>query len=254
LNQKENLSVYTLNVIVFIMKKIFFKNENRGHANHGWLESYHTFSFASYHDPSKIHFGALRVLNDDTVKGGMGFGKHPHENMEIVSIPLEGILEHQDSLGNKTLIKKGEVQIMSAGTGIYHSEKNHESKETVKFLQIWVFPKIKNIEPRYDQKFFERKDRLNKFQTIVSPLESEEDGVKINQDAWFSLIETDQKEIYELKKPENGIFVFLLEGKIKIDSEVLNKRDGIGIYDTKNVTFDSVEKSEILIMEIPMKF
>jgi quercetin 2,3-dioxygenase len=236
------------------MKTIFFSNTDRGHANHGWLNSYHTFSFGGYHNPSKMNFGALRVLNDDTVNGGMGFGKHPHDNMEIVSIPLEGGLEHQDSMGNKTLIKKGEVQIMSAGTGVFHSEKNESGKAPVKFLQIWVFPDKKNIEPRYDQKIFDLAARKNKFQTVVSPLGTSDEGVKINQNAWFSLVDLENENTltYNLKDTNNGVYVFVLEGELEIDGQKLSKRDGLGITETELVTIKSSQDAEVLLMEIPM--
>jgi quercetin 2,3-dioxygenase len=236
------------------MKTIFFSNTDRGHANHGWLNSYHTFSFAGYHNPSKMNFGALRVLNDDTVNGGMGFSKHPHDNMEIVSIPLEGGLEHQDSMGNKTLIKKGEVQIMSAGTGVFHSEKNESGKAPVKFLQIWVFPDKKNIEPRYDQKIFDLAARKNKFQTVVSPLGTSDEGVKINQNAWFSLVDLENGNAltYNLKDKNNGVYVFVLEGELEIDGQKLSKRDGLGITETEFVTIKSSQDAEVLLMEIPM--
>jgi quercetin 2,3-dioxygenase len=238
------------------MKTIFFSNTDRGHANHGWLNSYHTFSFGGYHNPSKMNFGALRVLNDDTVNGGMGFSKHPHDNMEIVSIPLEGGLEHQDSMGNKTLIKKGEVQIMSAGTGVFHSEKNESGKAPVKFLQIWVFPDKKNIEPRYDQKIFDLAARKNKFQTVVSPLGTTDEGVKINQNAWFSLVDLENGNAltYNLKDKNNGVYVFVLEGEVEIDGQKLSKRDGLGITETEAVTITSSQDAEVLLMEIPMSF
>lgn len=238
------------------MKTIFFSNTDRGHANHGWLNSYHTFSFGGYHNPSKMNFGALRVLNDDTVNGGMGFSKHPHDNMEIVSIPLEGGLEHQDSMGNKTLIKKGEVQIMSAGTGVFHSEKNESGKAPVKFLQIWVFPDKKNIEPRYDQKIFDLAARKNKFQTVVSPLGTTDEGVKINQNAWFSLVDLENENTltYNLKDKNNGVYVFVLEGELEIDGQKLIKRDGLGITETELVTIKSSQDAEVLLIEIPMSF
>lgn len=238
------------------MKTLFFSNTDRGHANHGWLNSYHTFSFGGFHNPSKMNFGALRVLNDDTVNGGMGFSKHPHDNMEIVSIPLEGGLEHQDSMGNKTLIKKGEVQIMSAGTGVFHSEKNESGKAPVKFLQIWVFPDKKNIEPRYDQKVFNLSARKNKFQTVVSPLETTDEGVKINQNAWFSLVDLANGNAltYNLKDKNNGVYVFVLEGEVEIDGQKLIKRDGLGITETELVTITSSQDAEVLLMEIPMSF
>lgn len=238
------------------MKTIFFSNTDRGHANHGWLNSYHTFSFGGFHNPSKMNFGALRVLNDDTVNGGMGFSKHPHDNMEIVSIPLEGGLEHQDSMGNKTLIKKGEVQIMSAGTGVFHSEKNESGKAPVKFLQIWVFPDKKNIEPRYDQKVFNLSARKNKFQTVVSPLGTTDEGVKINQNAWFSLVDLENENTltYNLKDKNNGVYVFVLEGELEIDGQKLIKRDGLRITETELVTITSSQDAEVLLMEIPMSF
>lgn len=238
------------------MKTIFFSNTDRGHANHGWLNSYHTFSFGGYHNPNKMNFGALRVLNDDTVNGGMGFSKHPHDNMEIVSIPLEGGLEHQDSMGNKTLIKKGEVQIMSAGTGVFHSEKNESGKAPVKFLQIWVSPDKKNIKPRYDQKIFDLVARKNKFQTVVSPLGTTDEGVKINQNAWFSLVdlENENTQTYNLKDKNNGVYVFVLEGEVEIDGQKLIKRDGLGITETELVTIKSSQDTEVLLMEIPMSF
>ncbi len=238
------------------MNSELYLAKDRGHANHGWLNSYHSFSFGGYHNPNKIHFGALRVLNDDTVNGGMGFGKHPHENMEIISIPLEGKLEHQDSMGNKTIISKGEVQILSAGTGIFHSEKNHDHNMPVKFLQIWVFPDKKNIEPRYDQKAFLEEGRKNSFQTIVSPLGTNDEGIKINQNAWFSLIDLKSKEnnTYVLKNPHSGVFVFVISGEIVIDSKILNFRDAIGINNSDSFEIHGNLNSEVLLMEIPMEF
>lgn len=169
------------------MKTTLHKAATRGHANHGWLDSWHTFSFANYYDPSRIHFGALRVLNDDTVAPGMGFGRHPHDNMEIVSIPLEGDLEHGDNMGNQTVIQQGDVQAMSAGTGIVHSEKNKNNDRQVKFLQIWVFPNKRNVQPRYDQKTFSEAEKKNTLLTVVSPLDTNDGGIQIHQDAWFSL-------------------------------------------------------------------
>ena len=234
----------------------FHSSKDRGQANHGWLKSYHSFSFGSFHNPSKVNFGALRVLNDDTVNGGMGFGKHPHENMEIISIPLEGKLEHQDSMGNKTIISKGEVQILSAGTGIFHSEKNHEHDKPVKFLQIWVFPDKKDIEPRYDQQAFLQEGRKNRFQTIVSPLGTNDEGIKINQNAWLSLIDLQSKEnnTYILNNSSNGVFVFVISGEIIIDSKILKLRDGLAISDSKSFEIESNVDSEILLLEIPLEF
>ena len=235
------------------MKTILHKAATRGHADHGWLQSWHTFSFAGYNDPQRIHFGALRVLNDDTVAAGMGFGKHPHDNMEIISIPLEGALEHGDNMGTKQVIKKGDVQIMSAGTGVVHSEKNASETEPVKFLQIWVFPNKKNVSPRYDQKSFSDEERHNKLLTIVSPM-GENEGVNIYQNAWFSLgkLDKDTTLSYQLKGAGNGVYAFLLDGDVTINDIVLNKRDGLGIWDKKALSIIANIDSELLVMEVPM--
>jgi redox-sensitive bicupin YhaK (pirin superfamily) len=238
------------------MKTILHKANERGHANHGWLNSYHSFSFAGFNDPNKVHFGALRVLNDDTVSGGMGFGTHPHDNMEIISIPLSGDLEHKDSMGNTAVIKKGEVQIMSAGTGIYHSEKNKNHGEAVKFLQIWVFPKLRNINPRYDQKVFAVEDRKNRFQTIVAPLGAEQNAVGINQDAWFSLgnLENGAETTYQIKEKNNAVYAFVLEGEVEINGQKLSRRDGLGISETDALQIKATTDTEVLLMDIPMSF
>ncbi|WP_341228474.1 pirin family protein [uncultured Arcticibacterium sp.] len=238
------------------MNSIYHASDSRGHANHGWLNSYHSFSFAGYNNPERMHFGALRVLNDDHVAGGMGFSKHPHSNMEIVSIPLEGELEHQDSIGNKAVIKTGEVQIMSAGTGVEHSEKNNNSKLPVKFLQIWVFPKEQNIKPNYDQQEFPLEERLNRFQKVVSPSSSSDLGVKINQDAWFSMadIELGKNIPYTLNKKGNGTYFFVLEGKLEIDKQKLSKRDGFGIWEFDTVDVKASVDSKVLAIEVPMTF
>ena len=238
------------------MKTIYHSAESRGHANHGWLDSYHSFSFANYYNPEKVHFGALRVLNDDNVAGGMGFGRHPHDNMEIISIPLEGNLEHQDSMGNKTVIKKGEVQIMSAGTGVSHSEKNQDLHLPVKFLQIWVFPDQQRLVPSYDQKLFDLSDRKNKFQTIVSPKNKNGEGVKINQNAWFNLIDLERQNtiVYQLNDSANGVYVFVLEGEVEIIGQKMGKRDALGLWETENFEINASANSEILFMEVPMAF
>jgi len=193
------------------MKTVLHKAATRGHADHGWLNSWHTFSFASYNDPLRMHFGELRVLNDDTVAAGMGFGKHPHDNMEIISIPLEGDLEHGDNTGTIAVIKKGDVQVMSAGTGIIHSEKNKNSDKQVKFLQIWIFPNEKNVKPRYDQETFSDKEKHNKLATVVSPM-GENEGVNIHQNAWFSLgnLDKDTQLTYTVKQKGNGVYAFLV--------------------------------------------
>ncbi|MBX2947535.1 MAG: pirin family protein [Cyclobacteriaceae bacterium] len=235
------------------MKTVLHKANTRGHANHGWLDSYHTFSFAGYHDPTRIHFGALRVLNDDVVKGGAGFGQHPHDNMEIISIPLRGALEHGDNTGGHGIIQSGEVQIMSAGSGIAHSEKNASKTEDVNFLQIWVFPKERNIQPRYDQKLFPATDRLNKFQTVVSP-EKKNGALWINQDAWFSLgkFEKGKSTEYSINKPGNGVYAFIIEGDVNINDQKLNKRDGFGIWDVEKIVITAGQDAEVLLIEVPM--
>ncbi|MCQ0112097.1 hypothetical protein SAMN04487906_0868 [Zhouia amylolytica] len=234
------------------MKTILHKNETRGHADHGWLNSYHTFSFANYHNPERIHFGALRVLNDDTVAGGMGFGTHPHENMEIVSIPLKGALEHKDSMGNIGVINKGDIQVMSAGTGVYHSEYNKNKDEEVKFLQIWVFPDKRGVEPRYDQMTLNDDDRHNTLQEVISP--GFDKGLWLHQDAWFYLgkLDTDNTQEYHLKKDTNGVYIFVLEGEITIGDQKLHKRDGFGIWETDIFTLKANTDAEVLLMEVPM--
>jgi len=235
------------------MKTMLHKSNTRGHANHGWLNSYHSFSFAGYHDPSRIHFGQLRVLNDDTVKGGMGFGKHPHENMEIVSIPLEGDLHHKDSAGRDKIIRQHDIQIMSAGAGISHSETNANQNKEVKFLQVWVFPKEYNIEPRYEQKSFKPEDRLNKLLTVVAP--DDENAVWINQDAWFTLgnLSKNFSTSYNLHKKGNGIYVFVIKGEVTINDIVLNERDGLGVSETARLNIKTGSAAEVLFIEVPMQ-
>ncbi|QAR31256.1 pirin family protein [Ornithobacterium rhinotracheale] len=235
------------------MKTIYHAAESRGHANHGWLNSYHTFSFANYYNPERIHFGTLRVLNDDTVDGNMGFGKHPHSNMEIISIPLEGDLKHADSMGNQGIISEGEIQVMSAGTGIMHSEMNANAGKPVKFLQIWVFPNQENVTPRYEQKRIDEAIKTNDFQQILSP-NPDDEGVWIHQDAWFNMANFtagNQKE-YRLHKEGNGVYIFVIKGKAKVGDQVLNQRDGLGISETDHFTLEALEDSQILLMEVPM--
>ncbi|HEY0732564.1 MAG TPA: pirin family protein [Chitinophagaceae bacterium] len=235
------------------MKTILHKANTRGHANHGWLDSWHSFSFAGYYDPSRIHFGALRVLNDDTVAAGMGFGKHPHDNMEIISIPLEGALEHEDSMGNKQVIQQGDVQVMSAGTGVIHSEKNKHTDILVKFLQIWIFPNRKDVEPRYDQKNFNEEVMHNRFVTVVSPI-GQNEGVNIYQDAWFSLgkLEKGISLTYPIKKQGNGVYAFILNGDVMINEILLNERDGLGISEVEKLDISVERTSYLLLMEVPM--
>ncbi|WP_245569865.1 pirin family protein [Flavobacterium soli] len=233
---------------------VLHKANTRGHANHGWLDSHHTFSFANYHNPERMHFGVLRVLNDDRVDAGMGFGRHPHDNMEIISIPLEGDLKHEDSMGNKAVIKKGDIQVMSAGTGIFHSEYNNSSENLTKFLQIWVYPNKKNVAPRYDQITLNEADRHNKLQQIISPNQDDE-GVWIHQDAWFHLgnFDKDFSTTYNLKKAGNGIYAFVLKGDFTIGNIALNQRDGLGIWDTSSIDIKAnSEDARILLMEVPM--
>lgn len=236
------------------MKTIFHKADTRGLAEHGWLKSSHTFSFASYHNPERMHYGALRVLNDDQVAPGQGFGTHPHNNMEIVSIPLAGSLKHADSEGNKTVIKHGEVQIMSAGTGVSHSEHNGSDSEQVNFLQIWIIPKDMNIKPRYEQKMFEKEGRLNKIQTVVSPIGSSAEGVKINQSAYFSLLDLEKGNKVNYNNFENnqGVYLFVLEGELTVSGTKLEKRDGLGVTEHGTLEFEALANSELLIMEVPM--
>lgn len=235
------------------MKTVLHKANTRGHANHGWLNSYHTFSFAGYSDPTRVHFGALRVLNDDIVKGGAGFGQHPHDNMEIISIPLKGALEHGDNTGGHGIIQSGEVQIMSAGTGIAHSEKNASKTDDVNFLQIWVFPKQRNIRPRYDQKMFRKEDRMNKLATIVAP-DKPNEALLINQDAWFSLgtLQKGTTIEYALRNHANGVYVFVIDGEVTVNELKLEKRDGLGVWESKQVTLVADNDAEVLLMEVPM--
>jgi len=235
------------------MKTTIHKAETRGHANHGWLNSYHTFSFANYHNPERMNFGVLRVLNDDTVSAGMGFGTHPHDNMEIISIPLSGDLEHKDSMGNVTVIKEGDVQVMSAGTGVTHSEYNKNKDKEVKFLQIWVFPNEKNVTPRYDQISLKDIEKENAFYQVLSP-NKEDQGVWIHQDAWFHLgkFTKGSSDTYTVKKEGNGVYAFILEGEVSINGEVLSKRDGMGIWDTDNFEVKATEDARVLLMEVPM--
>lgn len=237
------------------MKTILYAAKDRGHVNLGWLDSYHSFSFGQYNDPKKIHFGALRVLNDDSIAGGGGFGTHPHDNMEIVTIPLEGKLAHKDSTGNAGIISKGDVQIMSAGTGIRHSEYNASSAENAKLLQIWVFPKLKNIKPVYGQKTFDLKDRNNNWQVVVSP-DAAEQALNINQDARFSLAHLDAGKSlsYESKIRDSGVYLFVINGEVKIGDQILQSRDALGVSETDRLEILASKNTDILAIEIPMLF
>lgn len=235
------------------MKTILQKADKRGHADYGWLNSHHSFSFANYHNPERMNFGVLRVLNDDVVAAGRGFGTHPHDNMEIISIPLEGDLQHMDDMGNATVIQEGDVQVMSAGTGISHSEYNKNNDRSVKFLQIWVFPNKKNVTPRYDQISIKNIETQNKFYQILSPYPADE-GVWIYQDAWFYLgnFEHGISDIYSIKKEGNGVYIFVLEGEIKVNDQHLNKRDGLGIWETASFTLSTITEAKVLVMDLPM--
>ncbi len=235
------------------LKFVLHKANTRGHADHGWLKAYHTFSFANYQDRNRMNFGLLRVLNDDTVAGGKGFGKHPHDNMEIITIPLEGALAHEDSMGNSAIIRHGDVQVMSAGSGVYHSEFNASKLEPVKLLQIWVFSDRKNVSPRYDQMTLKPEDRKNKLQTVVSPHPGGE-GLWIYQKAWFHLAELQSgKELsYTLKQKGNGVYVFLIDGKMTIAGQDLDKRDGLGVWNTNSFNIKAKQDSYVLLMEVPM--
>ena len=235
------------------MKTILHKANTRGHADHGWLNSYHTFSFAGYYNKERMHFGALRVLNDDTVTAGMGFGKHPHDNMEIISIPLSGDLEHNDTTGRHEIIKQGDVQIMSAGSGIAHSEKNANDNKEVKFLQIWVVPRERNIEPRYEQKYFPLQNRKNALQTVVAP--DDANAVWINQNAWFTLGNLDRTitSHYTLHDTKSGVYVFVLKGDVTINGIELQQRDGLAIEEFEALDIKADSNTDFLIIEVPVQ-
>ena len=235
------------------MKTVLHKADTRGYANHGWLLARHTFSFANYFDPTRMQFGALRVLNDDQIAGGRGFGSHPHENMEIITIPLEGDLEHKDSMGNGTVIKEGDVQVMSAGTGIIHSEYNKNEDKAVKLFQIWVFPNKEDVKPRYDQISIADLKKKNQFYQILSP-NPDDQGVWIHQDAWFHLgdFEAGKQDTYTIKKPGNGVYAFVVEGDVTINDQPLNKRDGFGLMDIDKLTLTADTDARVLLMEVPM--
>lgn len=236
------------------MKKTIHPANERGHNDIGWLKANFSFSFGPYYNPAKVHFGALRVLNDDIIAGGAGFGTHPHDNMEIITIPISGALEHRDSMGNIGVITAGEVQVMSAGTGIQHSEYNHSKTEAANTLQIWLFPKKMNIEPRYDQKSFIEHLKPNEFTTLVSPLQGGE-ALWINQDAIFSMgdFEPGRQVKYEIQIPGNGAYIFVMEGNIAVEGTDLNKRDALGVEDTSSFTIETLKQARILIMEVPMR-
>lgn len=231
-----------------------YKANTRGHADHGWLKANHSFSFGSYFNPERINFGVLRVLNDDYVEGGMGFSTHPHDNMEIITIPLEGALEHKDSIGHQEVIHAGEIQVMSAGTGIYHSEYNHYKDKPLKLFQIWIIPNKRNVTPRYDQITLDISQRKNKLQQVLSP-NSKDEGVWIHQQAWFHLGTFDKgfTTSYQSKLSGNGIYIMVVKGKVAINSQELEDRDAIGIETDQSISIQALSQdAEILIMDIPM--
>lgn len=233
---------------------VLHKSNTRGHADHGWLNAYHSFSFANWYNPERVQFGVLRVLNDDTVAPGMGFGMHPHDNMEIITIPLEGDLAHKDSMGNAETIKFGDVQVMSAGTGIRHSEFNPNEDRRTKLLQIWLFPNKRDVEPRYQQITLNVNDRFNKFQQIVSP-NQEDAGAWIHQDAWFYLgkFQKDQTAEYRIKRNGNGIYLFVISGTVTVNGQALETRDGFGITATDHLAITATSDTELLVMDVPME-
>ena len=235
------------------MKKVFHPASSRGAADHGWLQAKHSFSFANYYDSERVQFGALRVLNDDIIAPGMGFGTHPHDNMEIITIPLDGALEHKDSMDNIGVIETDEIQVMSAGSGVYHSEYNKNKDQSVSLLQIWVFPNKKNVTPRYDQKNIKDLKKVNSFYPIVTP-NQKGPGMWIHQDAWFHLGEFDKETRinYNINKKGNGVYAFLIEGSVQIDGESLEKRDALGLWDTESFELLANPNSRILLIEVPL--
>ena len=235
-------------------KTVLHTAQSRGHVNHGWLDTYHSFSFAGWHDPERVHFGALRVLNDDYVKGGFGFGKHPHDNMEIITVVLKGALEHQDSMGHTQAIHPDEVQVMSAGSGVFHSEYNHNKHEDVNLIQIWIFPDKKNVAPRYDQKLFSTEARVNTLQMLVSPFDTNDEGLKIHQSAWMYRTQLEPGKTLEVKPhaDKHGFYAFVIEGNILINDHELGRRDAMGISEIAHISIEAKETSDILLLEVPM--
>lgn len=237
-----------------IMETSFHKANTRGYANHGWLKSYHTFSFASYQNSDRMNFGVLRVLNDDVLQPKMGFGTHPHKNMEIVSIPLQGALSHKDSIDNKRSIEVGEVQIMSAGTGLTHSEFNDSKTDEVNFLQLWIIPEAQNIPPNYEQKLFDLKERKNNFQTVVSPHDKLVSGsLGIHQQASIHMGNFDEgkSNIHQIESGK-GVYIFVIDGQIDVNGKQLNKRDGLGIWNLDSIKIKAITSSEVLLIDVPM--
>ena len=235
-------------------KTIFHAADKRGHADHGWLNAHHSFSFANWYDPNKVHFGALRVLNDDIVAGGEGFGRHPHDNMEIITIVLDGKLEHKDSMGHTQQILPNEVQVMSAGSGVTHSEYNPDPKQAANLLQTWIFPDKKNVQPRYDQKMFDPQERINKLQALVSSIDNGDDGLKIHQDAhiYRTTLEAGKSVAHQLHSSQHGAYIFVIDGSITIGEQHLGKRDALGISETAGFEMTATATSDVLVFEVPM--
>ncbi len=240
------------------MKIIYHKAESRGFANHGWLQANHSFSFANFHNPDKVHFGALRVLNDDIIAPKMGFGTHPHDNMEIITIPLKGVLKHKDNMSDEWIpVLPGEVQVMSAGTGVQHSEINGSVDEHLSLFQIWIFPDKQNVKPRYDQKKFDKNERKGKLQTLVTSIdEAHDSSLKIHQNAVISRIDLDKNKtfVYKLKSINHGVYVMTVNGKVFIENQVLESRDALGIYETDLFEIKTEVETSLLFIEVPMKF
>jgi redox-sensitive bicupin YhaK (pirin superfamily) len=236
------------------MNKQLDHADSRGIADHGWLYSRHTFSFSDYHNPERMGFGKLRVINDDIVAPGEGFATHSHKNMEIISVPIRGALRHEDSMGNVHVIRTGDIQIMSAGTGISHSEYNASDKDPVNFLQIWVQPKQLDIPPRYDQRTLDPAARHNQFHYVISPDTQNADTMWINQDAWFALADFDQEfdDIYTPLNPGHGVYLFVISGRVIAGGEMLSERDGIGLSGVTSMGIRAIADSQLLLMEVPM--
>lgn len=233
---------------------VYHPAASRGHANHGWLDTYHYFSFAGYHDPSRVHFGVLRVINDYLVKGGFGFGKHPHDNMEIITIVLDGALEHKDSMGHTESIHPNEVQVMSAGTGLMHSEYNHNKDQDVRLFQIWIFPDQHSVTPRYEQRVFDPAARLNKLQPLVSPIYNKDEGLKIHQDAYIyrSSLEKGKSLTHQLHSDKHGVYILMAEGSATVNGQKLNRRDGFGISEVSEINITADTDTDIIVLEVPM--
>lgn len=235
------------------METIFHPADSRGSADHGWLQAKHSFSFAGWFNPERIQFGTLRVLNDDTVQGGMGFGTHPHDNMEIITIPLRGDLEHKDSMGNAEVIREGEIQVMSAGTGVYHSEYNKNADREISLLQLWIFPNQRDVAPRYDQIPIDSLHKKNEPFQILSP-NPDDQGVWIHQNAWFHMLDLDAEHAtyYDLKLEGNGVYAFVIEGEVEIGEHVLGKRDALGITEIATFEITAHQDTQVLLIEVPM--